>query len=462
MARSTCMRWLAVSMTLMAVGCSEDDPSTGETAPIGSDGSPASAAAAGASAGMPSPAGAKPTAATGAPSAGSATTPGDLPQLAPDTPFSQLPAECKGFEVSGLEFSPGGDVLPNICAPFHGSYNNPYAIRCVDADPSFETRWKGDEFCILPPSPDQGTQLHVGPKNYDDGEDVAKFEMQPGEEINTYYFLNADAAEPHHYYRTNYRMRDGSHHMIISMLAGDREDGWAGPSDTGTDRGVGSTGFGGAQRTDSDRPQGTLEIPPEDVGIGAELAANQQFSFNLHFMNRFDEPILREAWVNIWYQDDVTHVARSATLFGTPADIAIAPMEHKVLHYSSTVDGSVRILSYFGHRHVSTDRFAIWIQRSSGETVPAYESFDWQAMPVYQYDSISQNPVPDVDARQDGGHSGMLELNTGDQVHFVCDITNRQDQALHFANELLTGEMCIVFGSGVGDGSFGQVTRVMD
>src|SRR6185369_11501587 len=115
---------------------------------------------------------------------------------------------------------------------------------------------------------------------------------------------------------------------------------------------------------------------------------------------------------------------------------------------------SVRILSYFGHRHVSTDRFGIWVERASGETISAYESFDWQDMPVYQYDSISHNPMPDVDAKHDGGHSGLLELNAGDQVHFVCDITNRQEQTLRFANELLSGEMCIVFGSGVGDGTF--------
>jgi hypothetical protein len=438
-------------MALTAVGCSEDAIAR-EPSPDAMGGSPISGAA-----GAP---GARPGAT--AKSGSGATQARDAPQLAPDTPFWQLPDECKGFEVVGLRFSPGGDVLPNTCAPFHGSYNNPYAIRCVDADPGFKTGWKGDEFCILPPPPEQGTQLHVGPRDYDDGDDVADFELQPGEEINTYYFLNAETAEPHHYYRTNYRMRDGSHHMIISMLASDREDGWAGPNDVGTDRGVGSSGFGGAQRTDSDRPQGTLQIPPEDVGIGAELGANQQFSFNLHFMNRFDEPILREAWVNIWYQDEVTHVARSATLFGTPSDIAIDPGEHEVLHYSSTVEGSVRILSYFGHRHVSTDRFGIWIQRASGETIPAYESFDWQDMPVYQYDSISQNPVPDVDAKHDGGHSGLLELNTGDQVHFVCDITNAQPNPLRFANELLTGEMCIVFGTGVGDGSFSPVTRVLD
>ena len=70
------------------------------------------------------------------------------------------------------------------------------------------------------------------------------------------------------------------------------------------------------------------------------------------------------------------------------------------------------------------------------------------------FDSISQNAVPNLDAKQDGGYSGLLELNTGDQVHFVCDITNRHDTTLRYANELLTGEMCMVAGTSVGDGTF--------
>ena len=51
-------------------------------------------------------------------------------------------------------------------------------------------------------------------------------------------------------------------------------------------------------------------------------------------------------------------------------------------------------------------------------------------------------------------------MNRGDAVHFVCDITNRQDVALRFADELRTGEMCIVFGNAVGSGSLGQPERV--
>ena len=382
----------------------------------------------------------------------------------PQTPFNRLPQSCKGFEVAGIEHSPGGDVLPNTCAPFDGTYNNPYAIRCVDALENYESGFAGDEYCILPPSPEKGTQIHVGPKSYTDMAELASFVMEPGKEINTYYYVNAPNTDKHFVYRTNWRMRPGSHHMIITLMEGDRGDGWAGESEAGTDFGSFGRSFGGAQRPDQDRPQGTLKVPPENDGLGLEIVAQQQFSFNLHHINTGQTPILREAWVNAWYKDEreVTAPIQGLSIFGNPADVAVNPGEHRVLHYQCEVESDARIVSLQGHRHANTDRFGIWVERG-GEKIEAYESFDYEDMPTYQYDSVSSNPKPDVARRVDGGYTGMLELKTGDRLHFVCDITNRQEKRLRFANELLTGEMCIVFGSYTGSAQVcGRATRVMD
>jgi hypothetical protein len=378
--------------------------------------------------------------------------------------LNTIPDECRGFEVAGLRQSPGGDVLPNTCAPFHGTYNNPYAIRCVDADPDYKTEWRGDEFCILPPPPDKGTQIHVGPDSYDDPDDYEPFLLEPGAEINTFYYAKSDNDEPQHYYRTNWRMRDGSHHMIVRTLAEDRDDGWAAQSENQSEFALGGMGFGGSQRTDSDRPQGTLDVPPENEGLGGEIEAHQQFSFNLHHMNRFDEPILREAWMNVWYMDakDVKKPMRGVGLIGNPLDVGVPAGDHRFLHYAAEVSGNPRIITLFGHRHANTDRFGVWVERKDGEMVEAYESFDYTDMPVYQYDSISENPEADVENAIDGGYSGLLELSEGDTLHFVCDINNRSGVTLRFVNELMTGEMCIVFGSMTGEGSFGTPTRVIE
>ena len=82
-------------------------------------------------------------------------------------------------------------------------------------------------------------------------------------------------------------------------------------------------------------------------------------------------------------------------------------------------------------------------------------------MPAYHYDSISKNPAPNVEKKIDRGHAGMLVLDPGDYVPFVCDVMNRTDDRLRFANELSTGAMCIVFGSYTGGRVCGQPVRAM-
>ena len=375
------------------------------------------------------------------------------------TPLKDLPPECVGFKVEGLKESPGGSKLPNLCAPFHGTLNNPYAIRCVDADPNYKTKYAGDDYCVLPPPADQGTQIHVGPEDYDN---PGTFELAPGSEENTMYWVNSTNDDSHYYYRTNWRMRPGSHHMIITISDTDHDDGWAADLMGPDAKNVGNAGFdpmsksfGGSQRVDLDRPQGTLEVPPENVGIGAQLGAKQQFAFNLHHINTSDQPVLREAWVNVWYMDekDVTQKMQGLAASGSPKDVSIPAHMRTILNYRCDVQSDSRIITMNGHRHAHTDRFSIWVKKQSGAVINAYESFNWQDMPTYQYDSVSTNPAPDVGKQGDGASSGELKVSQGDEVHFMCDINNTLDVPLKFANEAIDGEMCILFGTYVGDAS---------
>jgi hypothetical protein len=383
----------------------------------------------------------------------------------PQNPFDSLPVDCKGFEVRGLKYSPGGDALPNKCAPFDNVENNPYAIRCIDADPSYKSGFSGDEFCVLPPDPAKGTQVHVGPADY--AKVSPEFLMQPGEEKVEFYYVNAGTTEDHYYYRTNLRMRAGSHHMIIRVQSDDHADGFAMEQDLlGTLRADTATNrsFGGAQRPDEDRPAG-LAVPPENADIGELLSAGQQFSFNLHHFNLSQTPTLREVWVNIWYKpkSEIKRQIQGISIVGNPRDLMIPAGEHRVLHYKCPVTAPVRLITLNGHRHASTARFGAWVVRKAdGSNQDVYESFDYNDMPTYQYDTLSKNPVPSVEGRRDGATSGMLELNAGDELHFVCDVTNKLDQPLKFANEVETGEMCILFGTRTGGALCGLVMRVND
>src|SRR5687767_8151003 len=50
--------------------------------------------------------------------------------------------------------------------------------------------YPGDELCILPPDPELGVQLHVGPTDYTDPAQIAEFELAPGQEITQCYYFN--------------------------------------------------------------------------------------------------------------------------------------------------------------------------------------------------------------------------------------------------------------------------------
>jgi hypothetical protein len=128
------------------------------------------------------------------------------------------------------------------------------------------------------------------------------------------------------------------------------------------------------------------------------------------------------------------------------------------------VENDSRIITMNGHRHAHTDRFSVWVKKPSGDEVRAYESFNWEDMPTYQYDSVSMNPAPDVTNKTDGASTGELTLTKGDELYFLCDINNTLDTPLKFANEAIDGEMCILFGSYLGEASpcSGGATRLTD
>jgi hypothetical protein len=65
--------------------------------------------------------------------------------------------------------------------------------------------------------------------------------------------------------------------------------------------------------------------------------------------------------------------------------------------------------------------------------------------------AAGSNPMPIIDDHVDGASTGVLEVSKGDELYFLCDINNTLDTPLKFANEAIDGEMCILFGSYLGD-----------
>jgi hypothetical protein len=380
------------------------------------------------------------------------------------------PCETQGIELDGLMYSPGGTKLPHPCEPFHPTTNNPYAVRCIDAWPEYDSGFLGDEYCILPPPPDKGVQIGVHPQGKDWFAQVSagdmsgyanasgNFVMPAGAEGEVNYITGATNPQPGNYYRSYVRMRSGSHHMIVyhgPSSAAQEVWGPGGPQLGGQNR------VPGAQRPDQNTPV-TLEKPAEDAGLYSTFPAMPSVTYNMHHFNSTDQMILRENWTNLWWEtEDAT--TELLPISGIDLGIIVSPGQTVDLHNVYSISQPTRVVDLFGHRHVWTPNFSAWVEKAGGETEIVYQSYDWFDQPTYRYDSIAQNPTPAPEARTDGAKSGQLVLQPGDSLHFNCHIAFTDARAaaegapspasigvLRFANEAFTAEMCILFGTTAG------------
>lgn len=394
-----------------------------------------------------------------------------------------IPPECQGFAFKDIKYSPGGTTLPNTCAPWDPTLNNPYAVRCVDVYPAFDSGFPGDEFCILPPPPELGMQVGLHPQGTPDeywaqiwagdyggyanaGEEWV---IEPGGEMTQNYRGHSTNTEEKNYYRTYFRMRTGSHHNIITMHDGDMPDGWIAQdfgealpglfdASSGQVNGV----LGGQQRPDDSTPV-TLEKPPEDAGLYLKFPASASIIYNMHHFNPSELAILREGWSNIWYEQDATVLA-SWYMGLEPSQVVflnVGANQTADYHYQWNVAEELRLIRVFGHRHFWTTNFSAWIKRESGTTDLIYQSYNWEDMPTFRYDSVVTNPPVDPMGKVDGAVSGVVTLQPGDELHFNCHIEFTDERAtqdsaaplaselgsLRFANQAYNGEMCIQFGN---------------
>ncbi len=294
------------------------------------------------------------------------------------------------------------------------------------------TGWKGDEYCILPPPPDKGFQIYIGPSNYENPE--PEYVMEPEEEITeTFMDVSGNTTSKFYYWR-QYRMRPGSHHLIVSGGGG------------GAIPGLGRR-LGGSQNPAKDNPT-RGEIAPENQGVGMEIAPNSPLSMQLHYLNYTTEPILKEVWVNFWYRDP-SEVTEAASEVFSMSPMGIEPGQHVIIEGTCPVTGDGRFLTLYGHVHANNNRFSAWRERGGQRTL-LYESFHWEEPLVLEYSSLITNPPSDRATETPGGFSGIVDIKTGDNIYFECDITNMTNSTFLGRNEAKDDEMCILVGDTVG------------
>jgi hypothetical protein len=359
-------------------------------------------------------------------------------------------------------------VLPNTCAAFDPTTNNPYAVRCIDAIPTYATKYDGDSSCILPPPPDDGVQFGVHPQGsafwdkilagdmsgYDDPPLVGDHEVAPGGERLQVYDTAASLAGNKHFYRINFRSRAGSHHSVARFRHSPSAtaEAWASNDDSFNSAG---TPLADIQRAAFDVPVSTLDIPEEEAGIGIEAPGQTSVSFQLHHFNASEKAMLREVWLNVWFMRDEA-VQRSAVHSSGVGSVNYPPNAVTDTGGTVTAGEPIKLLNLFGHRHAWTTTFNVWLARAGATTEELiYSSNNWDETPTYAYNSATKNPTPDDRARVDGAYSGPLDLAAGDALRFNChaEVTPEHaakigvplpTQPLRFANEAFTGEMCVL------------------
>jgi hypothetical protein len=311
--------------------------------------------------------------------------------------------------------------------------------------------YAGDETCLPAPPPDQGMQIHIGPKNYEDTADVAKYLMHPGEESSECWTFHTPNTKDIWYQTYEMSGRGGTHHVIATMYKTEMADGGFSVC---ADPGTGTNGniidnLPGASK--AYMPRGS--VAPENADLGRKIGPNVPSQADMHYYNFTDKDILREIWMNIYFVDQA-QVKRQADQIRAMGGISwsalpIAPGTDMTYPYECAVSGDGQILSLLGHYHAHGKHFTASIRRAGGSMVEkVFEMYDFMDPAQFEYNSVSKNPVFSPTAA--GAVSGTLDVKNGDVLMWDCHILNDSDVGLTYTNEVRTGEMCNLWGSSVG------------
>jgi hypothetical protein len=360
--------------------------------------------------------------------------------------------------------TPDGDGMqPNVPGDEEPDGYQWPAGHADPCDPPLDTGYANDELCLEPPDPSVGYQLHFGPEDHDNPDDLNRFLLMPetGEDLTCVYDTTGNT-EQRHIEAEHSRLRSGTHHMIVWAAPGGNEpnappDGTYAPSGCSNFLGLFHTGAQSGLGADG----GVLDIPlpledgqivENSAGYARLVQARTSVNIDLHYVNTTGEPILKEAWINEIYADEseVTKTLDPIFFLGG-LSMNVMPKTTDIVGVDqcgvpATAPDGAEVMGISGHAHAHTSRISAWVNWSNGSRELIYETYDWAEPLNAEFDSIHNYPPPG-DGVNEGAHSGPLVLQPGDTFGWECEVTNHDlDQPLNFANEAYTGEMCNIFG----------------
>lgn len=412
-------------------------PTTPTTPTTGTPTTPIAAGAAGsmATTGVATP---PPTAPPTNPAAsGAAGSNGSTPTSTTPTP-TMTPPNPAASGAAGSGSTPTVDPMANVPVEPRG--------KC-----EINSGYPDDKACLLAPAADIGLQIHVGPKDYKDMAEVAKYVSNPGDESSECWTFHTPNAEEVYYQTFELSGRAGTHHIINTMYNVEIADGGF---TTCADPGTGTNGniidnLPGASKAYMARGG----VAPENKNIGRKIPAKATSQADMHYFNFTDKPIIREFWMNVFFakKADIKQTADQIRGMGglSWSAIPIAPGTDMTYPYECPITGDGRILSLLGHYHSHGKHFTASIRRAgTGKVEKVFEMYDYQDPASFEYDTVNTNPA--FSANTAGAVSGMLDVKKGDVLMWDCQIVNDGTVGLTYKNEVKTGEMCNLWGSSLG------------
>jgi hypothetical protein len=321
-----------------------------------------------------------------------------------------------------------------------------------------ETGFAGDDSALCAPDPEEGFQLHYGPTRYDDPSDFERWVLPPGGESMDCLFVRAPDVPDRFIGQLIGRSRSGSHHLQLSYAAAaddTRPEGEVGPCGS-----IAGTQFIAiAQTPELDVPDLSIPKPagaPDTGGLdfagsSAPFDAGRMMELTVHFLNTGSTPMLKEAWVNIYYRErsEVVRVLNPITFVSFGIDVP--PRSSGVAFRRSCSTTVPRTIKYLqGHAHVGMQRFTAWQHSAAtNELTRLYENYDPVEPATLLYSDLTSNPEPDRARGVAGGVSGPIELAAGDSLVWECEFDNPEPQRVGDGGPGQGGQMCYTFGGWV-------------
>ena len=311
-----------------------------------------------------------------------------------------------------------------------------------------DTGFPDDNACILPPDPKEGMQIHIGPTDYKDPDQINKFIFHAGEERSECWSFHTPNNQDIYYQTSTLSGRAGTHHIIDTMYKADVTDGgFTMCMDEFSTTGGIIDALPGASRAYHARSI----VAPENQHIGRMVPAKAGAQADMHYFNFTDGDILREFWLNIYFapKEQITTLAtqiRGMGGFGwsrTP----IAPGTDMVYQYSCPITSDGRILQLLGHYHSHGKRFTAYLHHANGNRDKVFEMYDYKDPRTFDYNTIVKNP--EFSDAAPGAWTGELNVKSGDSLDWECHIVNDSDVGLTYVNMVKTGEMCNLWGASV-------------